>query len=50
MTDSNTRPCPHCHGTMGLVRHLELKDVPEIYIFYCSRCRHAETMTQERAA
>jgi hypothetical protein len=50
VTDSNTRPCPHCHGTMGLVRHLELKDVPEIYIFYCSRCRHAETVTQERAA
>jgi transcription elongation factor Elf1 len=49
-TVPTTVPCPHCHGTMGLVRHLELKDMPEIYIFYCSRCQHAETVKQERAA
>jgi hypothetical protein len=35
---------------MGLVRRLDLKDMPEIYIFYCSRCQHAETVKQERAA
>jgi hypothetical protein len=35
---------------MRLVRHLDLKDVPEIYIFYCSHCQHAETVKQERAA
>jgi hypothetical protein len=35
---------------MGLVRHLDLKDLPEIYIFYCSRCQHAETVKLERAA
>jgi hypothetical protein len=35
---------------MALVRHLELKDMPEIYIFYCSRCQHTETVKLERAA
>jgi hypothetical protein len=35
---------------MGLVRHLDLKEMPEIYIFYCSRCQHAETVKQERVA
>ena len=43
-------PCPHCHANMRLVRHLDLKEMPEIYVFYCSRCQHGETMTQERAA
>jgi hypothetical protein len=42
--------CPHCNGTMPLVRRIDLKEMPEIYIFYCSRCQHAETMKQERAA
>jgi transcription elongation factor Elf1 len=49
-TVPTTVQCPHCNGTMGLVRHLDHKDVPEIYIFYCSRCQHAETVKQERAA
>jgi hypothetical protein len=35
---------------MALVRQLDLKDMPEIYVFYCSRCQHAETMKQERPA
>ena len=47
---TTTLECPHCHGTMGLVRHLDLVDMPEIYIFYCSRCQHAETVKQERPA
>jgi hypothetical protein len=47
---STTLPCPHCQGVMGLVRHLDLKEMPEIYIFYCSRCQHAETVKQERVA
>jgi hypothetical protein len=43
-------PCPYCHGIMRLARHLELDDIPEIYLFYCSRCQHVETVKQERAA
>jgi hypothetical protein len=42
--------CPHCDGTMSLVRRIDLKEMPEIYIFYCSRCQHAETVKQERTA
>jgi hypothetical protein len=41
-------PCPHCRGTMSLVRHLDLDGVPAIYLFYCSRCHHVETVKQER--
>jgi hypothetical protein len=40
--------CPHCAGSMPLVRRIELKDMPAIYIFYCSRCQHAETLKRER--
>ena len=47
---STERPCPHCHSTMRLVRYLDLKEMPEIYVFYCSHCQHGETVTQGRAA
>jgi hypothetical protein len=47
---STDRPCPHCHATMRLVRYLDLTEMPEIYVFYCSGCQHGETVTQERAA
>jgi hypothetical protein len=34
-----------------LIRHIEhLKELPDFYIFYCARCRHVETVKQERAA
>ena len=33
---------------MPLVRRIDLKEMPEIYIFYCSRCQHAETVKDER--
>jgi hypothetical protein len=39
--------CPHCDDDMPLVRRIDLKEMPEIYIFYCSRCQHAETVKQE---
>ena len=44
--------CPHCDGSMPLVRRIDLnlKEIPEIYIFYCSRCQHAETVKHERTA
>jgi hypothetical protein len=35
---------------MSLVRRIDLKEMPEIYIFYCSRCQHAETVKEERAS
>ncbi len=46
----NTMPCPYCHGTMDLVRQIDLAGMPEIVVFYCSRCQHVETVKQERAA
>jgi hypothetical protein len=39
---SSDLPCPHCYSTMQLVRYLDLTDMPEIYLFYCSRCQHVE--------
>jgi uncharacterized protein CbrC (UPF0167 family) len=42
--------CPQCNRTMRLVRHLDLKGMPEIYFFYCSHCQQVETVKQERAA
>jgi hypothetical protein len=36
---------------MQLVRYIEhLKELPDFYIFYCTRCRHVETVKHERAA
>jgi hypothetical protein len=35
---------------MRLAHQLDLKDMPEIYIFYCASCQLAETVKQERAA
>jgi hypothetical protein len=49
-TVATTLPCPHCRGTMDLVHQLDLRDMPEIYIFYCSGCQNTETVKQERAA
>jgi hypothetical protein len=41
---------PYCKGTMQLVRHLDLRELPDIFVYYCSRCQHVETVMQERAA
>jgi hypothetical protein len=35
---------------MDLVHQLDLKDMPEICIFYCSGCQNTETVKLERAA
>jgi hypothetical protein len=44
---------------MRLVRRLDLKEMPEIYFFYCSRrqhviycsrCQHVEALKRERVA
>ncbi len=42
--------CPRCKAAMQLVRHIDLKGLPDIYIFYCSNCQHIETVKDERAA
>jgi hypothetical protein len=45
-TVATTLPRPHCRGTMDLVHQLDLRDMPEIYIFYCSGCQNTETVNQ----
>jgi hypothetical protein len=47
---SNQVQCPHCKTAMHLVRHINLKGMPDIYIFYCNSCQHVETVKEERAA
>jgi hypothetical protein len=42
--------CPHCHGRMQFVRHITLADMPDLYVFYCSRFQHAETVKQGLSA
>ena len=42
--------CPHCKAAMQLVRRIDLKRLPDIYIFYCNGCHHVETVKEERAA
>jgi hypothetical protein len=50
ITATTTLPCPRCRRAMGLVHQLDLKDMPEIYIFYCACCQLTQTVKQERAA
>jgi predicted nucleic acid-binding Zn ribbon protein len=42
--------CPRCKAAMQLVRHIDLKGLPEIYIFYCNGCQNVETVKEEKAA
>ena len=37
-------------STTGARAILHVEGVPEIFIFYCTRCKHAETKVQERAS
>jgi len=50
----NERPAPpfcHCREPMNLVRTIaHVEEVPEIFVFYCAHCKHAETKVQERTA
>ena len=44
-------PLCHCREPMELVRTIpHVEGVPEIFVFYCARCKHAETKVQERGA
>jgi len=42
--------CPRCREPMQLVRAISYVGVPEILVFYCTPCKHAETKVQGRAA
>jgi hypothetical protein len=42
--------CPHCRVAMRLIRHIDLTGMPNIYVFYCQRCQHVETIKDEKAA
>ncbi len=42
--------CPCCKAAMQLLRRIDLKEMPHIYIFYCNGCQHVETVKEERAA
>jgi hypothetical protein len=35
---------------MRLVKTMHLGGLPEIFVFYCSRCKQAETKVQEQRA
>ena len=35
---------------MQLVRHIDLRGLPNIYVYYCSSCQYVETVKQERVA
>jgi hypothetical protein len=43
--------CPDCGEPMKLVKTIShVSGLPELFVFYCSRCKQAETKVQERAA
>jgi hypothetical protein len=42
--------CPCCGAAIRLVRHIDLRGLPDIYIYYCNGCQHVETVKEERAA
>jgi len=43
--------CPDCREPMKLVKTIDhVSGLPELFVFYCSRCKQAETKVQERHA
>jgi hypothetical protein len=47
-TQSTLLQCPHCHD-LQLVRHIDIKELPEIFVFYCLTCQHAEARSNKNA-
>lgn len=41
-TQSTILQCTHCHETMQLVRHIDITELPEIFVFFCSACQRAK--------
>jgi hypothetical protein len=42
--------CSHCRLAMRLIRQIDLTGLPNIYVFYCQRCQHVETVKEKKAA
>jgi len=41
--------CPDCREPMKLVKTIAyVSGLPELFVFYCSRCKQAETKVLER--
>ena len=51
LSDMPTPPlCPDCREPMKFVKTIpQIGGLPELFVFYCSRCRQAETKLQEMA-
>jgi hypothetical protein len=52
LSDSPTPPlCPDCREPMKFIKAIpHIGGLPEILVFYCSRCKQAETKVQEQTA
>jgi hypothetical protein len=52
MSDTPTPPfCPDCREPMKLIKTIpHIAGLPELFVFYCARCKQAETKMQEQAA
>ena len=51
MKEQSTPPSCHCAEPMNLVRTIpHVEGVPEIFVFYCARCKRTETRTPEHTA
>jgi hypothetical protein len=49
-SDAPISLCPDCREAMKLVKTIpRLGGLPEIIVFYCSRCKQAETKVQQAA-
>jgi hypothetical protein len=35
---------------MRLIRQIDLTGLPNIYVFYCQRCQHVETVKEKKVA
>jgi hypothetical protein len=48
MNDNPTPPaCPGCGKSMPLIHSIpRLGSLPELLVFYCAKCQHAETLSQ----
>jgi hypothetical protein len=43
--------CPDCGEPMKLIKTIaHVSGLPELFVFYCSRCKRAETKVQQRDA
>lgn len=50
LAQSAAPACPCCTGPTHLVRQIDLKGMPDIYVYYCASCQFVETLKKDRAA